>query len=127
MDVSIYTNSSESFPTPPRDRLIRQAYKYRDLFDLYKRYSSELTSVTVWGLADDDTWLDTFPVVRNDAPLLFDEQLQAKPAYWGIVDPTRIEATPTATAPTLPSVVPTTSNPPPHRPRPPHRRPEAVR
>lgn len=108
MDVSIYTNSGESFPTPPRERLIQQAYKYRDLFDVYKRYSSELTSVTVWGLADDDTWLDTFPVVRNDAPLLFDEQLQAKPAYWGIVDPSRIEATPTATAPTSPSVVPTT-------------------
>ena len=61
MDVSICTSPSESFPTPPRERLIRQAYKYRDLFDVYKRYSSELTSVTVWGLADDDTWLDTFP------------------------------------------------------------------
>src|SRR5262249_9342479 len=23
-------------------------------------------------------------------PLLFDEQLQAKPAYWGVVDPTRL-------------------------------------
>lgn len=122
MDVSIYTNNSESFPTPPRERLLRQAYKYRDLFDLYKRYSSELTSVTLWGLADDDTWLDTFPVTRNDTPLLFDEQLQAKPAYWGVVDPSRIEATPSASASVTPSasaspsvspsVVPTTSSPP---------------
>jgi endo-1,4-beta-xylanase len=119
MDVSIYTNTGESFPTPPRDRLIRQAYKYRDLFDLYKRYSSELTSVTVWGLADDDTWLDTFPVVRNDAPLLFDDQLQAKPAYWGIVDPTRIETTASATTPTAaPTTATPTSAPPPTTPPP---------
>ncbi len=42
------------------------------------------------GLADDDTWLDTFPVTRKDAPLLFDTRLQAKDAYWGVVDPSRI-------------------------------------
>jgi len=107
MDISIYTNTSESFPTPPRDRLIRQAYRYRDLFNLYKRYADEITSVTLWGLADDDTWLDTFPVTRTDAPLLFDEQLQAKPAYWAVVDPSRIETTPPPTP--SPSVSPTPS------------------
>ncbi len=47
--------------------------------------------MTLWGLADDDTWLDTFPVTRKDAPLLFDTRLQAKPAYWGVVDPGRLE------------------------------------
>lgn len=39
-------------------------------------------------MADNDTWLDSFPVVRTDYPLPFDMQLQAKPAYWGVVDPT---------------------------------------
>nr|MDT0656646.1 endo-1,4-beta-xylanase [Micromonospora sp. DSM 115978] len=109
MDISIYVNNGESFPTPPADRLLRQAYKYRDLFNLYKRYADEITSVTLWGLADDDTWLDTFPVTRNDAPLLFDEQLQAKSAYWGVVDPSRIEATPTPTptASPTPTATPT--------------------
>ncbi|WDZ87709.1 endo-1,4-beta-xylanase [Micromonospora cathayae] len=106
MDVSIYTNEAESFPTPPADRLRTQAYRYRDLFDLYRRYADELTSVTLWGLADDDTWLDTFPVARKDAPLLFDTELQAKPAYWGIVDPTRIDATPSPSPTVTPSVTP---------------------
>jgi endo-1,4-beta-xylanase len=46
--------------------------------------------VTFWGLADDHTWLKTFPVARINLPLLFDEQLQAKPAYWGVVDPTKL-------------------------------------
>ncbi|MEV4465254.1 endo-1,4-beta-xylanase [Micromonospora echinofusca] len=111
MDVSIYVADNESFPTPPADRLLTQAYRYRDLFALYRRYADELTSVTLWGLADDDTWLDTFPVARKDAPLLFDTELQAKSAYWGIVDPTRIDPTPTPTAsPTVsPTVSPTAS------------------
>ena len=37
-------------------------------------------------MADDDTWLDSFPVARTDYPLPFNMGLQAKPAYWGIVD-----------------------------------------
>ena len=38
-------------------------------------------------MADDDTWLDSFPVDRTDYPLPFDMGLQAKPAYWGIIGP----------------------------------------
>jgi endo-1,4-beta-xylanase len=91
MDVSIYTGNSESFPAPPADRLLKQAYVYRDMFALFRQYPGEITSVTLWGLADDNTWLDTFPVTRKDAPLLFDTRLQAKSAYWGVVDPSRIE------------------------------------
>jgi endo-1,4-beta-xylanase len=93
MDVSIYTGSGESFPAPPADRLLAQAYVYRDMFALFRRYRSDLTSVTLWGLADDNTWLDTYPVARKDAPLLFDTRLQAKPAYWGVVDPARLGTT----------------------------------
>jgi endo-1,4-beta-xylanase len=37
MDVSIYTNSGESFPTPPAERLTRQADRYRALFDVYRK------------------------------------------------------------------------------------------
>jgi endo-1,4-beta-xylanase len=41
-------------------------------------------------MADDDTWLDSFPVSRTDYPLPFDMGLQAKPAYWGIVDKSKL-------------------------------------
>ena len=41
-------------------------------------------------MADDNTWLDSFPVTRTDYPLPFDMGLQAKPAYWGIVDPSKL-------------------------------------
>ncbi|WP_045748374.1 endo-1,4-beta-xylanase [Actinoplanes rectilineatus] len=98
MDVSIYTGSGESFPAPPADRLLQQAYVYRDMFALFREFAGEITSVTLWGLADDNTWLDTFPVTRKDAPLLFDTVLQAKSAYWGVVDPSKIEQTPPGTS-----------------------------
>ncbi|MFI7546752.1 endo-1,4-beta-xylanase [Actinoplanes sp. NPDC049599] len=100
MDVSIYRNNSETFPAPPADRLLQQAYVYRDMFALFREYAGEITSVTLWGLADDNTWLDTFPVTRKDAPLLFDTTLQAKQAYWGVVDPSRISpsSSPSASA-----------------------------
>lgn len=107
MDVSIYTSSSESFPTPPADRLLKQAYVYRDMFALFRRYPGEITSVTLWGLADDNTWLDTYPVARKDAPLLFDTTLQAKSAYWGVADPSKIGTSPSAS--TSASVSPSTS------------------
>ncbi|TDC80983.1 glycosyl hydrolase [Micromonospora sp. KC606] len=97
MDVSIYTDSSQSYPAPPAELLRTQALRYRDLFGVYRRHADRITSVTVWGLADDDTWLDSVPVTRKDAPLLFDTGLQAKPAYWGIVDPSRIDPTPSPT------------------------------
>jgi len=59
-------------------------------FDLFRREKGKLSAVTFWGMADDDTWLDSFPVARTDYPLPFDMGLQAKPAYWGIVDPTHL-------------------------------------
>ncbi|BEL04882.1 hypothetical protein Q0Z83_030730 [Actinoplanes sichuanensis] len=103
MDVSIYTGSGESFPTPPADRLLKQAYVYRDMFALFRQYPGEITSVTLWGLADDNTWLDTYPVARKDAPLLFDTTLQAKSAYWGVVDPSKIGTSPSASTSVSPS------------------------
>ncbi|MFD1147719.1 endo-1,4-beta-xylanase [Saccharothrix hoggarensis] len=109
MDISIYTDNSQSYPTPPRDVLLTQAYRYRDLFALYKRYSDKISSVTLWGLADDGTWLDSFPVTRKDHPLLFDTRLQAKDAYWGVVDPSRIGQTTTTTTTTSTTTSTTTT------------------
>jgi GH35 family endo-1,4-beta-xylanase len=42
--------------------------------------------ITLWGVSDDMTWLDYFPVERKNGPLLFDEHGQPKEAYWRIID-----------------------------------------
>lgn len=89
MDVSVYTNMTQSYGRDediPRSELIEQAKRYRELFKVFLKHKS-LTSVTFWGLSDLNTWLTSWPIHRPDQPLLFDKQLQPKPAFWAIVEP----------------------------------------
>ncbi|MFI5197014.1 MAG: endo-1,4-beta-xylanase [Thermoanaerobaculia bacterium] len=94
MDVSVYTDNTSSYDEVPPELIYQQAAQYRDLFRQYHLLKSFISSVTLWGIADDHTWLTTYPIDRLDLPLLFDAYLQAKPAYWGVVDsaPGGIEA-----------------------------------
>jgi endo-1,4-beta-xylanase len=92
LDVSIYESDAEAYQEPSPDILLAQALRYEELFNLFKEQAAKkrLDTVILWGSADDDSWLDDFPVRgRKNAPLLFDRDLQAKPAFWGIVDPKR--------------------------------------
>lgn len=94
LDITLYDDLNTFWTEPPADRLVRQGELYRDVFNLLRRYSANISTVTVWGPSDDNSWLNYIFVVRSDWPLLFDRQLQGKPAYWGIVDPTFITASP---------------------------------
>jgi endo-1,4-beta-xylanase len=90
LDMSVYTNFIDSLTSVSPDLLALQGYRYRDVLDALRRQRSHLGAVTIWGLGDDQTWLRGFPFPRLDDPLLFDDQLQAKPAFWGVVDPSRL-------------------------------------
>ncbi|MET8140481.1 endo-1,4-beta-xylanase [Sphaerisporangium sp. NPDC005288] len=90
LDVSVYTDFVSTYTTVPPEVLALQGYRYKEIFDVFRRQAARLSSVTLWGLADDGTWLSTFPITRLNAPLPFDDELQAKPAYWGIVDPAQL-------------------------------------
>ena len=91
LDMSVYNagdiTSNYGNNIPP-SVLAEQGWLYKQYFDAFRQLSGKLSAVTFWGMADDDTWLDGFPVL--DYPLPFDMGLQAKPAYWGIVDPTKL-------------------------------------
>jgi GH35 family endo-1,4-beta-xylanase len=74
-------------------RIVEQGHYYRDLFAMLA--TKDLESVTVWGLHDGRSWLRGFNGTRPlESPLPFDDNLQAKWAYWGIVDPTRLPEIP---------------------------------
>ncbi len=91
LDVSVYTNDTTSYDVVPEEVILRQGYRYKELFDELRRLNKYISNVTFWGIADDHSWLHDRPITRRDAPFAFDEQLQAKPAFWGMIDPSNLE------------------------------------
>lgn len=88
MDVSMFRHEDETrLPAPTPELLELQAKAYGAAFEVFREYKDCVDSVTLWGVADDDTWLDYFPVHnRKNWPLLFDEQHAPKEAFHRIVD-----------------------------------------
>ena len=79
----------------------KQIAQYKMAFDIFRHYKKFITSVTFWNVSDRSSWLDwrgggltggaaagaNMPrVVRKAYPLLFDENLQHKKAYWSVVN-----------------------------------------
>jgi len=87
LDVSLFAHDDKtSLPAPPADRLEKQADYYGQLFATMREYHKHIDSVTLWGVADDATWLSEFPVQnRKNWPLLFDANHEPKEAFWRIV------------------------------------------
>ena len=97
LDVSIYLDPADCFSArtippcmadyganPPATVATQQATLYRALYNAFDRPS--VTSVTSWGIADNHTWLNTFPVNRTNRPLLFDTAGNPKSAFWAVAD-----------------------------------------
>lgn len=63
----------------------KQAARYREFFELFRKYRSVITGITFWGIADDNTWLSEFSSGRKDFPLRFDINHNPKPAYDAVV------------------------------------------
>jgi endo-1,4-beta-xylanase len=92
MDISVYnsndntSNFGANGGTVPPAIIAQQGWLYYNYFSAFRDLRGILDGVTFWGMADDNTWLDGFPINRLDLPLPFDTGLQAKPAYWGIIN-----------------------------------------
>ena len=93
LDVSVYPwekerrarrpDESDAY-TPEMQQ--RQAAQYRMVFKVFRDYPKVITGVTFWNISDKYTWLDTYPVAgRKNYPLLFDQQLRPKKAFYEVV------------------------------------------
>lgn len=88
MDVSVYeSEDSPKLDRPGIELLNRQTAIYKEGFKIFREYKDVINTVTLWGVADDETWLDNFPVQgRKNWPLLFDENHKPKEALYAIMD-----------------------------------------
>ena len=73
-------------PVAPASMLATQAQIMRDVYAGLRQRPS-VTSVTTWGVTDNESWLNNSPTVRYNYPLLFDRDGEPKPAFWAVVDP----------------------------------------
>jgi len=60
-----------------------QGYLYAQLMDLFRAHADHIARVTFWGMDDNTSWR------ASSNPLLFDKDLQAKQAYYGVIDPAK--------------------------------------
>ncbi|PKQ46131.1 endo-1,4-beta-xylanase [Confluentibacter flavum] len=86
LDVTATGNNSGAFGVNQGDRTIpaenyqKQAEVYKELFKIFMRHSDVIDRVTFWGISDTRSWR------RGQDALLFDGQLQPKPAFKAVID-----------------------------------------
>ena len=88
LDVSMFRFDDHSNPGKPSTEMLKkQAQYYGELFKAYREYSEVIDSVTLWGVCDNQSWLNHFPVrARANWPLLFDKDGQPKEAFYAVMD-----------------------------------------
>lgn len=93
IDMSIYPWEKERREKKPTDVDTytpeleqKQVDQYKMIFNTFKEYKNVVTGITFWNIADNRTWLDSYPVRgRKNYPLLFDTNYNRKKAYWEVV------------------------------------------
>ncbi|HWW39950.1 endo-1,4-beta-xylanase [Pedobacter sp.] len=92
LDISVYPwekekralrpGESDAY-TPALEK--QQINKYKEVFQVLRAHRKEITGITFWNISDRHSWLDEYPVQgRKNYPLLFDQQLKRKKAYFAI-------------------------------------------
>jgi len=84
-DGSEYMNP---YPKEMPDSVATQlANRYKDIFKLFKKHSDKISRVTFWGVNDNSSWLNNWPIGnRTNYPLLFDRNYQPKAAYYSVLE-----------------------------------------
>lgn len=88
MDLSYFKFEDKTkYDKPPKELEELHTKVYGDYFALFREYKDYIDNVTLWGITDDYTWLDYFPVPdRKNWPLLFDEAGKPKNSYYAVMD-----------------------------------------
>jgi endo-1,4-beta-xylanase len=98
-NANVQSSAADSGLTPALAQ--KQAARYKEVFELFRSYKKVITGVTFWNVSDRYSWMDSrnggvsggaaagepaSRIVRKAYPLLFDENLQRKKAYWEVIN-----------------------------------------
>ena len=88
MDVSMFHFDDHTrIIQPTKEQYKLQAKTYKAYFKVFREYHDLIDNVTLWGTADDITWLNNFPARnRKNWPLLFGDLQEEKEAYYAVMD-----------------------------------------
>ncbi|HMC01989.1 MAG TPA: endo-1,4-beta-xylanase, partial [Flavobacteriaceae bacterium] len=90
-DVNVKFESTDPTMNPYPESLpdsiqIQLAQRYQDIFKLFLKHQDKISRVTLWGVNDNDSWKNNWPIPgRTDHPLLFDRNNMPKKAYDSIM------------------------------------------
>lgn len=93
LDVSMFAHDDRrtDLKEPTAEMLRLQEARYEEIFKLLVEYRDVIDGVTFWGIADDFTWLDDFPVRgRKNWPFVFDTQQHTKSSFWKLIEATQL-------------------------------------
>lgn len=86
LDIALNARLTENkVPNSTPALLQKQAQRYKEMFALFLRKRESIRAVLCWGVSDADSWLRYWPMRRHEAPLLFDDRMQAKPAFFAVL------------------------------------------
>lgn len=90
-DINQKSEASEKMNPYPKvlpDSVQNQfAERYEAIFKLFIKHQDKISRVTFWGVNDNQTWLNDFPIKgRTNYPLLFDREFKPKKAYFSILN-----------------------------------------
>lgn len=85
LDIALNTSKAGSF-TPTAAMLSAQAALYKYVVQSYLKNvpKAQRFGITVWGLTDNESWINTS--TSPDYPLLFNQNLSKKPAYYSMLE-----------------------------------------
>jgi endo-1,4-beta-xylanase len=71
----------------PKDKQKELDKRWTDLFKIYYKHRAQIGRITLWGVCDENSWLNGWPIAgRTNYPLLFDRNYEAKPIVNEIIN-----------------------------------------
>ncbi|HLN21793.1 MAG TPA: endo-1,4-beta-xylanase [Bacteroidales bacterium] len=84
LDITVNMGRNDPDSTFTAEREQKQLEQYKMAFNVLRDNKKKITGVTFWNVSDRGSWLDRGG--KKAYPLLFDENLKPKKAFWAVVD-----------------------------------------